>query len=229
MQTRRIELFLLSIGLTLLAFWAGASIHRTLSARAGIKAFEAEEVHAQDISSSRGKGLASGGGVDFTLWSEQRIAAYKESVAKKSEAPLAILIIPKINLKVPVYNDTDDQTLDRGVGRILGTARVGGAGNLGIAGHRDGFFRGLKDLIPNDEIELRSPGRSTIYVVDSIRLVDPHDVSVLKPTGVPSVSLVTCYPFYYVGSAPLRYIVRASMKGPEPVPHEVSHNPQMDR
>jgi sortase A len=212
MQTRRIELILLSIGLILLTVWGGAWIHAGVSSRAGIRRFEADEVHAQDRNPALASTLASGERVDFTLWSERRIAAYKDSLAEKGDAPLAVLVIRKINLTVPVYNDTDDRTLDRGVGRILGTARMGEAGNLGIAGHRDGFFRGLKDLAPKDEIELRRPGRSDTYVIDAINLVDPSDVSVLKPTRIPSVTLVTCYPFYYIGSAPQRYIVRASIK-----------------
>jgi sortase A len=141
------------------------------------------------------------------------VEAYKDSLVKKGDRPLAVLRIPKIHLEVPVYNDTDDLTLNRGVGRILGTARVGKGGNLGIAGHRDGFFRGLKDLAPEDEIELVRIGQSDTYVVDKIRIVKPEDVSVLAPMRVPTLTLVTCYPFYYVGSAPQRYIVTASMKG----------------
>jgi sortase A len=163
------------------------------------------------------------------LWSEKRIAAYKASLAEKGDAPLAILTIRKINLTVPVYNDTDDRTLDRGVGRILGTARIGEAGNVGIAGHRDGFFRGLKDLALKDEIELRSPGRSDTYVIDAIHLVDPSDVSVLKATQVSSLTLVTCYPFYYIGSAPQRYIVQASIKEPDRVDREGSQDPKTNR
>jgi sortase A len=229
MQTRRIELILLSIGLTLLTVWGGAWIDRAQSSRAGIRIFEAANVHAQDINSARATDLASAERVDFSLWSEKRIAAYKDSVARKTDAPLAILVIRKINLKVPVYNDTDDRTLDRGVGRILGTARMGEAGNLGIAGHRDGFFRGLKDLAPKDKIELLRPGQSDTYVIDAINLVAPSDVSVLKPTLVPSLTLVTCYPFYYIGSAPQRYIVRASIKDSDRVDHQASHAPQPDR
>jgi sortase A len=229
MQIRRIELILLSIGIILLSVWGVAWIQRGASSRAGVRRFEANEVHAQDRSPVRASALASGIGVDFTLWSEKRIAAYKDSLAEKGDAPLAILTIRKINLTVPIYNDTDDQTLDRGVGRILGTARIGEKGNLGIAGHRDGFFRGLKDLAPKDEIELRRPGWSDTYAIDGITLVDPSDISVLKPTRVPSLTLVTCYPFYYIGSAPQRYIVRASIKESERVDHQVSHEPQQDR
>jgi sortase A len=154
----------------------------------------------------------SGSQVDFSLWSAKRVEAYKQSLANKVDRPLAVVRVPKIHLEVPLYNDTDDLTLNRGVGRILGTARVGEGGNLGIAGHRDGFFRGLKELGPGDEIDLLLTERSEAYVVDKIQIVYPEDVSVLNSTEVPALTLVTCFPFYYVGSAPQRFIVHASLK-----------------
>jgi LPXTG-site transpeptidase (sortase) family protein len=89
------------------------------------------------------------------------------------------LNIPKIHLEVPVFEGTDDLTLDRGVGRIVGTAHPGQPGNIGIAGHRDGFFRGLKDIAPGEEIELRVHDAVATYVVDQITVVTPQDVSVL--------------------------------------------------
>src|SRR6476620_1044302 len=148
MQSRRIELFSLVTGLTLLAVWGGARIHHSVSSRIAIKKFEAEQARSSDIRSTSVTEPASGTRVDFTLWSVKRVEAYKDSLVKKVDRPLAVLRIPKIHLEVPLYNDTDDLTLNRGVGRILGTSQVGEAGNLGIAGHRDGFFRGLKDLAP---------------------------------------------------------------------------------
>ncbi len=209
MRTRKLELLLFGIGLTLLAVWGGARIHSTVSSRAAVKRFEAEQ--AQAASSVRVGAPASSSQVDFTLWSPKRVEAYKDSLVKKEDRPLALLRIPKIHLEVPVYNDTDDLTLNRGVGRILGTAQIEKGGNLGIAGHRDGFFRGLKDLAPEDEIELVRVGQSDTYVIEKIQIVNPEDVSVLDPTRVPSLTLVTCFPFYYVGSAPQRFIVRASI------------------
>ena len=131
--------------------------------------------------------------------------------SKQADAPLAILHIPKINLVVPIFNDTDDLTLNRGVGRILGTAQVGAPGNLGIAGHRDRFFRGLQNIAPGDVLELIRPGHSDRYVVSQIQIVAPEDTSVLNPTAVPTLTLVTCFPFYFVGHAPKRYIVTASL------------------
>jgi sortase A len=153
-----------------------------------------------------------GATVDVQLWSPKRLAAYEDSLTRKTDVPLAILRIPKINLKVPVFNDTDDFTLNRGVGRIRGTAQIGQIGNLGVAGHRDGFFRGLKDIGPGDILELNLLGKTEQYVVSRIQIVKPEDTSVLQPTSIQTLTLVTCFPFYYVGSAPDRYIVTASIQ-----------------
>ena len=99
--------------------------------------------------------------------------------------------------------------LNRGVGHITGTPLPGEDGNIGIAGHRDGYFRGLKDIWREISSRWRpSPGAES-YTITELFLVDPPDVWVLEPTENPSITLVTCYPFYFVGSAPQRYIVRA--------------------
>lgn len=213
MPTRRIEAVLLGAGLTFLFVWGAAWIYGTASSRAAVKRFMADQTQASSTRPAPGTDFVAGVRIDFGLWSPKRIQGYFESTKEKTDSPLAILRIPNIHLEVPLYNDTDDLTLNRGVGRILGTAQVGEGGNLGIAGHRDGFFRGLKDLAPGNEIDLDRPAHTDIYVVEEIEIVTPKDVSVLNPTRVPSLTLVTCFPFYYVGSAPQRYIVRASLKG----------------
>jgi sortase A len=124
-------------------------------------------------------------------------------------APLAVLRIPKIRLEVAVLPGTDDRTLDRAVGYIDGTAAPGADGNVGLAGHRDGFFRGLKDIAVGDVIEIETAGRKDLYRIERTWVVTPDDVSVLDPTPTRTLTLVTCYPFYFIGSAPLRFIVRA--------------------
>jgi sortase A len=202
---QRIELVLLAAGLSLLAVWGAARFHGAVSSKTAIAQFEAAE--PEDLANH-----ALSSNVDFSLWSPKRIAAYQDSLARKSDLPLAILRIPKINLEVPVFNDTDDLTLNRGVGRILGTARVGEPGNLGIAGHRDGFFRGLQSIGEGDVVELVQQRRTVRYVVHEIRIVTPEDTSVLNPKEVPAVTLVTCFPFYFVGHAPKRYIVTALLE-----------------
>jgi sortase A len=128
------------------------------------------------------------------------------------EPPLAMLRIPKIRLEVPVLNGTDELTLNRGVGRIAGTAVPGQSGNVGIAGHRDGFFRGLKSIIPGDLIELSTNHTNAVYRVQRVRITSPNDTSVLQSGPEPSLTLITCYPFYFVGPAPKRYIVEATLR-----------------
>jgi sortase A len=158
--------------------------------------------------------------VDFSLWNPKRIRAYQQSLIDKTDLPAAVLRIPKLNLEVPVYEGTDDLTLNRGVGRIVGTARIGVAGNTGIAGHRDGFFRGLKDIAVGDVLELSTADGTVQYSVGQTEIVQPEDVSVLADNGSASLTLVTCYPFYFVGNAPQRFIVHAAalnidgIKGP---------------
>ena len=146
---------------------------------------------------------------ELTLWSPQRVAAWQRSLTLPREEPLAVLHIPRIRLDVPVLKGTSDATLDRGVGHIEGTPMPGARGNSGLAGHRDGFFRGLKDVSVGDAIELETLQETQTYRIERAWIVTPDDVSVLDPTPAQSITLVTCYPFYFVGSAPQRYIIRA--------------------
>ena len=136
---------------------------------------------------------------------------YKASLSIEKRLPLAVLGIKKLRVRVPVFEGTDDLVLNRGVGWITGTSRPGDDGNVGIAGHRDGFFRGLKDIAVGDAIELETLGRRAVYIVDEIEIVPPERVEVLQPRAAPSVTLVTCYPFYFIGDAPMRFIVHAAL------------------
>ena len=147
---------------------------------------------------------------DQELWDARRVAEYQESLKVEAGPPLAVMTIDKLNIQVPVYDGADDFNLNRGVARIKGTATIDAAGNLGIAGHRDGFFRGLKDIAMGDRIELQTTRGEVYYAVSSIEIVEPNDVSVLESTPEQTITLVTCYPFYYVGHAPKRYIVKAT-------------------
>ena len=148
---------------------------------------------------------------DQSTWSAQRQAGYREALAETFDAPPGVLEIPALKLTIPIFAGTSELVLNRGVGWIEGTAMPGEDGNVGLAGHRDGYFRGLKDLKLGDTIEVQSVGRTMRYRVSSLEIVEPTDVSVLDPTDVPSITLVTCYPFYYIGSAPQRYIVRGTL------------------
>jgi sortase A len=117
--------------------------------------------------------------------------------------------IPRLSFSAVVVEGIDRTTLRRAIGHIPGTALPGQPGNVGLAGHRDALFRPLRNLKVNDEIRFSTPSGDFRYEVESLRIVDPNDVSVLAASGQNVLTLVTCYPFYYVGPAPKRWIVRA--------------------
>ena len=213
MWLRRTERFLLVSGLLLLGVYVGARVHAAFFSRVAIRSFESLRSLPNDQAVGVDLPVKA---PDFSLWSIKRIQDYRESLAAHFAPAVALLEIPKIKLEVPVLEGTDDLTLNRGVGLIEGTERPGGDGNIGIAGHRDGFFRGLKDIHEGDQIDLVTRAGTESFTIDHIVIVNPDDVSVLAPRPRPSITLVTCYPFYYVGSAPQRYIVQASMNASGP-------------
>jgi sortase A len=217
---RVLEITTLVAGIGLLAFFVAAHVEGYLASRAAIEQFEAASSQPapaparqpEPVKETVSRSLPAPAKVDFSLWSPGRIRAYRQSLVQEFAPPIALLKIPKIHLVVPVFDGTDDLTLNRGAGRIAGTAQPGAPGNLGIAAHRDGFFRGLKDVSRGDRMELVERGQTATYVIDRIEIVTPKDVSVLKPGPVSELTLVTCYPFYYVGSAPKRYVVVGSLE-----------------
>jgi sortase A len=217
----RIERLLFIVGLVLIAIYAGAYVHRKILSGAELKRFRDIQAE-QPIETADHFPPVTKFKLDLSLWSQKRIAEYEQSLTGYVDPPLAVLRISKVNLEAPVLDGTDDLTLNRGLGHIVGTDRPGEEGNIGIAGHRDGFFRVLKDVSPGDTIELATPKRVVKYVVDQIVLVRPDDVSVLRPRSRPSLTLVTCYPFYFVGSAPQRYVVHASVERSESPLRQVS-------
>ena len=187
-----------ALGLTGVVWWGVFQIGAGIDTRHALQQFAAARSDAQ-----------AAGTPDLSLWSPERIAAWRTTLNDPASAPLAVLRIPKIQLEVPILPGTDDRTLDRAVGHIEETATPGADGNSGIAGHRDGFFRGLKDITTGDTIELDTLNGKQLYRVERTWVVDPEDVSVLDPTPSRALTLVTCYPFYHVGPAPRRFIVRA--------------------
>jgi sortase A len=117
--------------------------------------------------------------------------------------------IPRLLLSALVAEGIDKTTLRRVVGHIPGTALPGQPGNVGLAGHRDTVFRPLKDLRIKDEIRFSTLNGDYTYVVESLRIVEPNNVAVLAPSSDKMLTLVTCYPFFFVGAAPWRFVVRA--------------------
>jgi len=125
---------------------------------------------------------------------------------------LGRLEIPTLGVSTIVREGEDARTLQLAIGHIAGTALPGGPGNMGLAGHRDTFFRRLREINPGDVIRLVAVEGTFTYVVDSTQIVDPDDLWVLDPTPDPSLTLVTCYPFTYIGAAPERFVVRARLR-----------------
>ena len=122
------------------------------------------------------------------------------------------LEIPRINISVIVLEGTESDILDVAAGHIPGTALPGTTGNIGIAAHRDTLFRALRQITSNDRLTFQTPSATFEYGVESTEVVDPSDIAVLHPTTDAELTLVTCYPFSYIGAAPKRFIVHARQR-----------------
>lgn len=149
---------------------------------------------------------------DQSLWSSGRVASYAASLKADTSEVIGLFSIPRLDLEVPLYDKASDLHMDRGIARIEGTSQPGEAGNMGIAGHRDGYFRVLKDIRFGDELIVTSVNGPQTYRVEQLMIVDPSAVDVLDQTEETAITLVTCYPFYFVGHAPERFIVRAVLQ-----------------
>jgi sortase A len=187
---RWIERLLLATGLALVLAYVSARVHAVFMYHAGLRSFAALSRIGPSGTGDTGEQRPEAS-VDFRLLSSGRVRAYSDAFAVRLGAPLAVLSISKLGLCVPVFNGTDAMTLNRGAGRISGTAR------------------------PGDRIELAALNQKFVYTVDNIAVVTPSDVSVLHARSQPSLTLVTCYPFYFIGSAQQRYIVQASLADSE--------------
>lgn len=208
---RSIEILAWTAGVSMLVTYAGARSWYAHGREEGIASFDALRTELQGPSqaaAAQSSRLAEATPVDMSTWSPARVARYRESLQARA-IPQAVLRIPSLNLVVPVFEGTSEENLNRGAGRIEGTARIGEPGNVGIAAHRDGFFRVLKDAQIGDVLLLERLEATDAYRIVAMTIVEPSDVSVLAATATHSITLVTCYPFYYIGSAPQRFIVRA--------------------
>lgn len=135
--------------------------------------------------------------------------ARRRSAAPRTGTVLARLELPRLQLSTPVLEGSDDATLSRGAGHIEDTPLPGEAGNVGIAGHRDTVFRALRNARVGDLVDLRTAHRVLRYRIAKTLIVKPDDVYVLDPTDEPTLTLVTCYPFEFIGHAPKRFIIQA--------------------
>ena len=152
----------------------------------------------------------------YQQWAFDQSADASDPAVQFAPAPHSVisrLEIPSLDLSVMVLEGADEPDLLLGVGRVPGTALPGEEGNVALAGHRDTFFRRLRKIQKNDNITLTTVQGTYRYQVESTRITAPDDVKVLKPVGGPILTLITCYPFDYLGSAPERFVVRARKVG----------------
>ena len=155
--------------------------------------------------------------LDTWIFQAREAAALERFVPSQAPLPVALpedgligrMQVERLGVSVVVMEGTSDKTLRRAVGHIAGTALPGRSGNIGIAGHRDTFFRPLRNIQSNDVITLTTRSGEYRYRVVSTKIVHPDNVAVLNSDGNEILTLVTCYPFYFLGSAPQRFIVRA--------------------
>jgi sortase A len=150
------------------------------------------------------------------------VDSFAHVATPRKHGVLGRLEIPRIGVSVMVVEGVEDSDLKRAVGHIPGTALPWESGNTGIAGHRDTFFRPLRSIQRDDKITLSTLQGKHCYCVISTNVVKPEDIQVLNPAGRDSLTLVTCFPFGYVGSAPKRFIVRAE-RVPEAQLNQVRH------
>ena len=151
------------------------------------------------------------GNPDTSLWAAGRVADYQASLQAELPPVVGVLEVPSVGLKVPVYQSNSELVMDRGAGIIDGMSYPHEPGNIGISGHRDGYFRVLKDIKPGDPIVLQTLEGPKHFRIDATEIVAISDKHLLQDTQDQQVTLVTCYPFYFVGHAPKRFIVTASL------------------
>ena len=128
-----------------------------------------------------------------------------------ADEPIGRIEIEGRGVRAIIAEGTDSTTLPRAVGHVSGTAFPGERGNVALAGHRDGFFRGLERVSPDDRVRITTPDGSFEYVVESTEVVPPSRTDVLDASAAATLTLITCYPFSFIGPAPDRFIVRARL------------------
>ncbi len=208
------ELVSYATGVALTGFFLVQIAQGEVERRSGIEQFQ--QLASIDFSDPQAAAEAptfedTTGNPDTTLWAPGRIADYEASLKADLPPIIGILEVPSVGLEVPVYPTDSEMAMDRGAGVIDGMAYPHEPGNIGIAGHRDGYFRVLKDVNVGDTLRLQTFEGPKSFTIDNVQIVEISDTHLLQDTNDQTVTLVTCYPFYFVGHAPQRYIVTASL------------------
>lgn len=242
---RRLEILLLLIGFAGVGVYLFSVTERTLYQSYETYRFEAQLDHQSPSWTGYARYLIRRG---QGLWARESEPDAYQDLKPETEPPgppqvppsglIGRIEIPRAQVSAMVREGVDAKTLRRSVGHVPGTALPGKTGNIGLAGHRDTFFRGLRDIGKSDLIRLETTSGTYQYVVESTSIVTPKDVEVLDDAAEPLLTLVTCYPFNYVGHAPKRFIVRARqadasearlLEPPPPAPAAVSNSPEPPR
>jgi sortase A len=168
------------------------------------------------------------------VWQQRQERAFDRQLAVPRNRPethignggiVGRLAIPRLRVRAMVREGTGERTLSLALGHIPGTALPGQLGNTGVAGHRDTLFRSLRNVAANDEITFETTRGTYVYRVESTQVVKPEDVAVLDPGPTRELTLVTCFPFEYVGSAPDRFIVKAQLVSESPGTNDIQEQP----
>jgi LPXTG-site transpeptidase (sortase) family protein len=215
------ELLCYAAGITLSGIFLVQLAQGEVQRQSGIAEFERREEAGSDVlatGTEHAFSIASAsdfeemvGEPDTSLWAPGRIDDYKASLGASLPPVMGVLELPSVDLKVPVYQTASDLVMDRGAGIIDGMSYPHEPGNIGISGHRDGYFRVLKDVQPGDPIILQTLEGTKRFRIEDTNIVEISDKRLLQDTREQTVTLVTCYPFYFVGHAPKRFIVTASL------------------
>lgn len=208
-RVRWLETTLFVMGLSLLAIAVGATWDRWSYQAQQRALLESITVEPREVTQRLTPSPAPDGPA-ITIEPEAVTPRKRERVSPPDPALVGLLEIPSLGISAVVKRGADARTLRRAVGLVPEGAQPGEPGNVVLAGHRDTFFRPLRDIEVNDRIRLVMPHDAYEYRVDWVRIVSPDETSVLESHGVEELTLVTCYPFAFVGPAPDRFIVRAT-------------------
>jgi sortase A len=205
------------LGLALVLTWLASTLLAEFGHRWALAAFEESRAGvAVAAMPASGDALLQPGLIyappDQSAWSAERIRRYAEARWNVPVRPEAVIRIGSLGLEVPVFPGATEANMTRGAGRITGSPRFGEPGNVSVSSHRDGYFRKLRNIKVGDEIVVDTRSATYRYVVEEIRITEPTDTVVLWPGDVPELTLVTCYPFDFIGRAPQRYVVRAELR-----------------
>jgi len=205
------------LGSGLLLTYLASTLFAQYGYRSALIAFEASRAGVAMAAPLGGDDPRLHSGLDYAPpdqhgWSTERVREYAEARWDVPLTPEAVIRIPSLGLEVPVFPGESEANMTRGAGRITGSPRFGERGNVSVSSHRDGFFRKLEDIRVGDEIVVDTRAATYRYVVEEIRVTEPTDTVVLWPGEVPELTLVTCYPFNFIGRAPQRYVVRAELR-----------------